>query len=257
MEGKKNQQDRAEYGAKQCYLCGKPGADTAEHVVPRCLYPGSKPVDMITLPAHRNCNEATSKDEEAFRNFLASALSPENPGSALWDKTWKALHRPQAKGMQTAFYRSILARSEVVDGEHKFIPEKATLQDERVHAVLAKIVKGLYQWKTGAYLPAEAIVWMFGMHTGPVEVGERFQIHNVLDIRWRQETRLTTFWNFGFHTTLWFSAITLPRAGFPRSLRARRGDNKYRKAEIVEWSGPESKEIHVGDARELLRRVRP
>lgn len=256
MSGEKRQREHAEPNAKNCYLCGQPGADTAEHVVPRCLYPGPLPGDMITLPAHRACNEATSRDEEAFRNFLASAIAPENAGSALWAKTWKALHRPQAQGMQAAFYRGIIARPEVIDGEVKQVPEKATLKDQRVHAVLAKIVKGLYQWKTGDVLPAETIVWMFGMHSQRVEMGERFQIHDVLDVDWRQESRLTSFWNIGFHATLWFSAITLPRAGFPRTLRTRRGDKDFRAAEIVEWKGSEKKGVRIGNARELLRRVR-
>jgi len=233
------------------------GADTVEHVVPRCLYPGPLPGGMggmITLPAHRACNEATSRDEEAFRNFLASAIAPENPGSALWAKTWRALQRPQAKGMKMAFYRGIIANSEPSDGEAKWVPERATLKDARVHTVLAKITKGLFQVKTGTFLAAEAIVWMFGMHAAPVEVGELFQVHNVLDVRWRQEGALTSFWNLAFYNTLWFSVITLPRAGFPRSSRARRHDKLFGKAEIVEWKGPDNRGVRVGSARELLRR---
>jgi hypothetical protein len=86
-----------------CYLCEKDGADTTEHVVPRCLYPGKLPDDVITLPAHLACNKFTSTDEEAFRNHVSVAIPPGNPGFPLWQKTWKAIHRPEAAGMQKVF----------------------------------------------------------------------------------------------------------------------------------------------------------
>lgn len=46
----------ATYG-DTCWLCGLPGADTADHVVPRSK--GGAVYDVLNLaPAHRRCNEA-------------------------------------------------------------------------------------------------------------------------------------------------------------------------------------------------------
>lgn len=39
-----------------CYLCGRPGADTVDHVVPR-QHGGSNSLDNLR-PAHRYCNQA-------------------------------------------------------------------------------------------------------------------------------------------------------------------------------------------------------
>lgn len=38
-----------------CWLCGRPGADTVDHVVPLSL--GGDPVDVLNMrAAHRSCN---------------------------------------------------------------------------------------------------------------------------------------------------------------------------------------------------------
>ena len=40
-----------------CWLCGLPGSDTADHIVPRSK--GGAVYDLINLaPAHRRCNES-------------------------------------------------------------------------------------------------------------------------------------------------------------------------------------------------------
>lgn len=44
----------AEYGTT-CYLCGLPGADSADHVIPRSK--GGAVFDLVNLgPSHRSCN---------------------------------------------------------------------------------------------------------------------------------------------------------------------------------------------------------
>jgi hypothetical protein len=68
-----------------CYLCGLPGADTKEHVIPRAFlskgnYNGQP---RLTLPAHRKCNQAFSADEEYARDLLLPAAQELNlPGIA-------------------------------------------------------------------------------------------------------------------------------------------------------------------------------
>jgi 5-methylcytosine-specific restriction endonuclease McrA len=39
-----------------CYLCGKPGADTVDHVVPLSVAPERAHDKTNLAPAHRSCN---------------------------------------------------------------------------------------------------------------------------------------------------------------------------------------------------------
>jgi len=199
-----------------CYLCGKFGADTTEHVVPSCLYVGNLPSDVITLPAHGGCNAATSRDEEVFRNHISVAIAPDKPGHGLWAKTWKAIHRPQAAGMQREFYSEMLtelARDE--DGVLQRSPVAARLKHERAEWVLAKIVKGLYTWNTGDLLPSSKVRWLFGQAENgrdQVVLPEAFVVHEVLAVRWGRVERepFATMWILGFYGTVWFWVTTIP-----------------------------------------------
>lgn len=42
-----------------CHLCGKPGADTVDHLIPQALG-GSHEADNLA-PAHRRCNSSRGK----------------------------------------------------------------------------------------------------------------------------------------------------------------------------------------------------
>lgn len=201
---------------KMCFLCGEGGADTTEHVVPKCLYPGSLPSDVITLPAHAACR-ATAKDEEAFRNHIAAAIPPTSPGYRLWEATWKAIHRPQARGMMTAFYRDMLSLPTVDEaGVLRPSPVVARLRNERADRVLAKIVKGLFAWKTGDILRNDTVLWRFGQAERGRELlrlPDVFRVHDVLDVAWGQadDAPDVTMWILGFHGVCWFWVTTMPR----------------------------------------------
>lgn len=201
-----------------CYLCEKDGADTTEHVVPRCLYPGNLPDDAITLPAHRACNQLTAKDEEVFRNHISVAIPPESPGHRLWEKTWKAIHRPEAAGLQKVFYSGMISLPELgEDGTVRASPIAARLKNERADRVLAKIVKGLYNWKTGESLPGEQTLWRFGQAErgrDQVRLPEAFLVYDVLDVSWGRaaDEPLASMWILGFHRVAWFWVSTMPKA---------------------------------------------
>jgi hypothetical protein len=201
-----------------CYLCEKDGADTTEHVVPRCLYPGKLPNNVLTLPAHRACNNLTSKDEEAFRNLISVSIPPGSPGFPLWENTWKAIHRPQAAGMQQAFYRNMISLPVLdPDGEVRPSPIAARLENERCNRVLAKIVKGLFTLRTGEFLPGGQIFWRFGQpdHTAAdLPLPLAFSVHDVLDVRWGRaaDEPLASLWLLRFHGIAQFSVTTMRRS---------------------------------------------
>lgn len=65
----------AHYGTT-CHLCGQPGADSADHLVPRSR--GGDDSLANLRPAHRTCNAARqNRSVDAFRKrFPAAAAQP-------------------------------------------------------------------------------------------------------------------------------------------------------------------------------------
>lgn len=208
---------------KICYLCGLLGADTTEHVLPRCLYPNQKklPDNVLTLPAHLECNRQTAKDEEAFRDFISPSLASHEVGHSLWDRTWRGIHRPAAARYQATYYRSIISRFERDDcGKRVAVPLATTLQAERVHWVLAKIVKGLFTAMTGELIPNSQVCWDFGLFTtekdakdGSACLPQSRMLHDVLSIQWGRafDEPLATLWVLGFYGTQFFWVETTPK----------------------------------------------
>ena len=56
-----------------CYLCGKEGIVTDDHVPPQCLAPQADNSIFYKLPAHERCNKALSVHESRFRDFVVAA----------------------------------------------------------------------------------------------------------------------------------------------------------------------------------------
>ena len=80
-----------------CYLCGKAGADSKDHVPPQSLLPPETDSQQrITVTAHRACNSAPAADEEYVRDLLMPEAmqfgyqDAEKP----YRKTWQAWSKP-------------------------------------------------------------------------------------------------------------------------------------------------------------------
>jgi hypothetical protein len=218
-----------------CYLCGKEGADTTEHVVPRCLFPGKLPQDVPTLPAHLACNKFTELHEEAFRNHIATAIPEGNPGLPLWNATRRAIQRPEAAGMRRDFYNKIVSRM-LVDPDGVQRPSPVHLMDdERCDWVIAKIVKGLFTLQTGELLLPKNVRWRFGQADkgrDDVVLPDAFDVHPVLHVRWGRaiDEPFGTFWILGFYKTGWFWAFTAPTSRWLA--------NRLEKRRPLIWPGP-------------------
>lgn len=219
----------------RCFLCGLEGPDTTEHVVPRCIYGTAElPSDIVALPAHRRCNVYTSKDEEAFRNWIAASIPPDNPGHRLWTKTWRSLQRPEAKGLKVAYYKSILARFEDAEAsDRSAVPVAVTLADGRIDRVLAKIVKGMFTSGTGQVLPSGGIRWKMG-HLKPggdggIGLPHEENLHDVVSVKWgqAQDEPSATIWVIGFYDVQFFHITTWPT-----------WRHHARKGKAIIWPGP-------------------
>lgn len=55
-----------------CYLCGKEGIMSDDHVPPRCLAPKANNSVFYKLPAHESCNKALSVHEGRFRDYVTA-----------------------------------------------------------------------------------------------------------------------------------------------------------------------------------------
>jgi len=81
------------------YLCGKPNADTRDHIPPRGIFPNNPNGQLLTVPAHRSCNEKYSDDDELLRNLIMAASHRTPKGKKAWDDqvvpSWK--ENPGAK----------------------------------------------------------------------------------------------------------------------------------------------------------------
>jgi hypothetical protein len=71
---------------RKCYLCGSTENLTRDHIPPENIFPKPKPTNLITVPCCRKCNEGFSKDDEAFRLWVASSVGRSPAGDWIWEK---------------------------------------------------------------------------------------------------------------------------------------------------------------------------
>ncbi len=69
---------------KLCYLCGKLGADTSEHIPSRGIFPQMPTGRLIKVPAHYTCNHKFHQDDELFRNLIIAASTRTAEGKRAW-----------------------------------------------------------------------------------------------------------------------------------------------------------------------------
>jgi hypothetical protein len=83
--------------AKSCYLGGATDKLTADHVIPKFLFPEPRPSNLITEDACEPCNNGFSKDDELFAVYLSKALGGKEAAKWVWkNKAVKAFSRGAA-----------------------------------------------------------------------------------------------------------------------------------------------------------------
>jgi hypothetical protein len=75
--------------SKRCYLCGKIGADTTEHIPPKKIFSKeirqNLKVKLITVPAHSHCNNIFSQDDDLFGNYIIAESYRTSLGFKAWN----------------------------------------------------------------------------------------------------------------------------------------------------------------------------
>lgn len=130
-----------------CVYCGlRPGV-TADHVVPKCLFPSPLPSDMVTVRACRECNEDKSKDDEYLRDYFVADL--ENEGNPLTSgQLRERLHRSARKNRSRLFrdMRERVRRVPVRTPAGLYLGDVygMPIEGERLNRTFGRITRGLY-----------------------------------------------------------------------------------------------------------------
>jgi len=144
VPGGKEQGRRQE---KQCVYCGRVTICTADHVIPRALFPGAKAPNMITVPACLDCNQAKGELDAYLRDVLTADLSSYDSAEAravLEGKVRSAVRRNQSPVWRAAETQTrrvpLWSPGGIYLGDFPAIP----LDGGRLHLALSMMAKGLY-----------------------------------------------------------------------------------------------------------------
>lgn len=135
---------------KRCFICGKNGADSDDHIPPKNLFLKkyrSMGHDLIAVPAHSTCNKSFEKDDEYFRYcLLIPAYWTSELARELWDrKLRKQIHRKESANFRKYILKN-LTPVEIKTPSGLFLgtQEAAMLDSKRMDGVVERIARGIY-----------------------------------------------------------------------------------------------------------------
>ena len=128
-----------------CYNCGTREATTLDHVISKTLIPEPRPNNLLTVPACQECNGGFSKDEEYLRDRLSAAVGGYDfEAPATWDKAWRSMQRPKAKGKKFGLFRDVFKLPAPVETKDGPSDSAVLMNKQRVNRVVEKMVRGFY-----------------------------------------------------------------------------------------------------------------
>lgn len=149
---------------KICFICGKGGADSKDHIPPKNIFlpeNRNKGHDLITVPAHIKCNKSFEKDDENFQFFLTiPGFWNDQKARDLWEKkVFKGLSRPETTGYRE-YINSLMEPIQIVNEKREIIADTALVKidSDRVNRVLERIARGLYYYENQTILPLDHII---------------------------------------------------------------------------------------------------
>ena len=203
-----------------CAICGEQAATTKDHIPPKGIFPRPRPSDLITVPACRLCNKASSGLDEVFKVFVGIAAGHGPEGERMFkDQTSKTLqHNRRLRAQIANTVQDLWLRSPegVVLGRRSAVPLDSKAHDQTIE----KMIRGLHFHHTGAVIADRADIkvhWhdrlsqsLYEMSlswaTGVVGHGQfiyRYLTH--------PEEPLTSLWILQFFGKAWSSGAVLRR----------------------------------------------
>lgn len=188
-----------------CFLCGKPGADTEDHVLPESFYVTARD-NAVKAWAHRSCNQSTSLDETKVRNFLAPMAS--DAGHAkLMKSTLRSFGRPEAAGVVREFAERLT--------ELPGIGGALTVDYTSLLFVVVKICRGLHFCETQRVFPPGA---KWTIRAGGSELA---RLARTAPFRWEHLPTFAAAWATDGARSVWslefYGAYTLGAMSVPAS----------------------------------------
>ena len=139
-------------------MCGKPGANTKDHIPPRGIFPKYPVGQLITVPAHTICNNQFSEDDALLRDFVIAASWRAPEGLRAWDNqvvsSWQKNRRAKLallKRLKKVWVKDPLSGGAVL---RDAIFAEVSLFERQVK----RWMKGLYYKRFGQPLPDEVII---------------------------------------------------------------------------------------------------
>jgi hypothetical protein len=147
--------------AKQCAYCGAEGNLTVDHIPPKCLLPDPLPSDLITVPCCETCRDGTANDDTYFQAALAmrSGLYQHPDVQKILPKIVKSFGRPE-QIIFTEYFFNQVKLVQVQTASESVQHPVATIDLNRIRAVLSRITMGLYFHEVGKRLPDECQTWV-------------------------------------------------------------------------------------------------
>lgn len=214
-------------GVGECGYCGKVRPVTADHVIPKCLFPKPRPANLVKVPACASCNNEKSKADAYLRDFLVTdAYSSENVAAQtdLKDAVLRSLRRGSSDfakdAVRTAVPHAVFSPGgEIYIGEVLSVP----IDDQLVfpwvirglyHSVVGRPIPDNYTFNVGRLNPftfEETITkFLCTNHFGPFHVGDNDEF--ICMFICSAEDRFSTIWLLWFFGTIGFSVIVEPEA---------------------------------------------
>ena len=142
----------------QCYICGGPGPDTRDHVIPDCFFAEPRPKNLLTFPAHSACNARFSVSDEYARNILAGLGSESSaPAKALWQgKIDRSIKGNRA--LRTHIAAALIPKAEKYSAGGIYLGSAPGIRidTKRFYPTIEKIVRGLHRLCAGSPMPSDA-----------------------------------------------------------------------------------------------------
>lgn len=197
-------------------MCGKVGADSKDHIPPKNIFL-EKTSDLLTVPAHTECNKEYEKDDEYFLFFLSVAAFPKSREMRkLWKgKILRSLNRPESQKYKNYIDEHInsvdlLSKDGVIIGNRDVFYAEAN----RINNILSKTAKGIIFKEDETFITPSSHIEVQLMKPNVRELrGEDFSSigNDIFQYAWHKKENIYYLW-FIFYkcVDIWIS-VTLDK----------------------------------------------
>lgn len=131
-----------------CGFCGKEYATTKDHIPPKSIFPKPRPLDLITIPSCRKCNNGSAILDEKFKAYLGLHVAQSGETGKNFFNT----------SLRTIKYNLKLKR-EIFSNTKPIGNQVGVLWDSDAHdQTIEKVIRGLFYYHYGKVIGDKAKV---------------------------------------------------------------------------------------------------